>query len=306
MSLLLPAAILAGCVKGTNNSSNSTKSLTATIESYSSLGILKSLLIQTKLDATFNQGGPYTFFGATDNAYTQYGLTTAYLGGLSDSALTAMILYGAYSGNLLTTSLPTGPDAKLVTMGGDSIFVTNNTNGIYVNGIQLTQGDILASNGVLDILAGPLEPPTGNFTQKIAQADTSLSFTVAAIARASQGKTNVGSMLTTGGPYTFFLPDNDAWRAAGYTSASGISAMNADSVANIVLYHIVSGRLFTSDMLSGATPVGLNQEPFTISTPTITGNTISGKNNTTKGNLVYTNIMVRNGVLHIINILLKP
>src|SRR5579872_1587618 len=196
--LLLPAAILAGCVKGTNSSSNSTKSLTATIESYSSMSILKSILVQTKLDATFNQGGPYTFFSTTDNAFTQYGLTSSYLSSLPDSTLTAMILYGAYSGNLLTTALPQGPNAKIITMGGDSIFVTNGANGIFVNGIQLVQGDILASNGVLDVLAGPLEPPTGNFTQKIAQADTSISFTVAAIARASQGKTNVSNILSNG------------------------------------------------------------------------------------------------------------
>src|SRR6185312_12068015 len=88
--LLFPVVIGSACVKGTNNSSNSTKTLTATIESYSSMSILKSILVQTKLDATFNQGGPYTFFGATDNAFTTYGLTTSYLSGLPDSTLNAL------------------------------------------------------------------------------------------------------------------------------------------------------------------------------------------------------------------------
>jgi uncharacterized surface protein with fasciclin (FAS1) repeats len=308
MLLILPVLILSSCVKGGGSSNgNNTQSIEAIVKANStSMTLYQSLLVRTGLDATFSQGGPYTVFASTDNAFSQVGYTSANLANLSDSQVRSIILYGAYAANAPTSSLPVGPNAKVITMGGDSIFVSNNGNGIYINGIQLVQGDVLASNGILDMMNGVLQPPTGNFTQKIAQADTSLSFAVAAIARASTGKTNIGDLLSNHGPYTFFLPDNDAWRAGGYPTIAAINAQNADTLANILEYHMVSGRIFTSDMLGGATPVGLNQEPFTISTPTITGNTISGKKNTTKGNLIFTNVMVRNGVLHVINILLAP
>ena len=305
--LSMPVAILTGCVKGNSNAnSNTTATITATIEAQNSLGLTRTMLVNTKLDATFGSNGPYTVFVASDNSYNSVNITSSYLGTLSDSTQTSYILYGALASNTLSANLPAGPNAKMFTMSGDSIFVTNGLSGKYINGIELAQTDVLCSNGVLNVLSGVLLPPTGNFMQKIGQADTSVSLTTAAIARASTGKTNISDLLTNHGPYTFFLPDNDAWRGAGVSSTTAINVMNPDSLGNILLYHIVAGRLFSSDMLSGATPTGLNLESFTISSPTITGNTIYGTHNTTRGNIIYSNIMVRNGVLHLINVLLKP
>lgn len=43
--------------------------------------------------------------------------------------------------------------AKVVTAGGDSVFVTKNAMGVFVNGINVVTADKPASNGVIHTIS---------------------------------------------------------------------------------------------------------------------------------------------------------
>src|SRR5205085_170457 len=113
--------------------------------------------------------------------------------------------------------VPAGPNAKVVTAGGDSVFVTRNASGVYINGVKVVTPDIAASNGVIHVIEKVLMPPAGNLVQ-VASADTTFSYLVAAVVRASTGTTNVAAALSANSILTVFAPTNNAFRKAGFAT----------------------------------------------------------------------------------------
>jgi uncharacterized surface protein with fasciclin (FAS1) repeats len=218
--------------------------------------------------------------------------------------LYTILLYHTLTSEILAANVPAGPDAKVTTAGGDSIFVTNNANGVFVNGVQVITPNIMASNGVIHTIGRVLIPSFGNNLVQAVEADTSLSFLVAAVVRASTGSTNVAAVLSTGGIFTVFAPTNNAFRAAGFADTSAINAASTATLTSILTYHVIAGRVFSSDLAQGEQPTTVNGEMVTISLNG--GATVKGNSNTSASNIIATNIMATNGVIHKIDQVLLP
>lgn len=297
--------IVPACSK--NSSSGSQPSNTPTIAQFVKMGtntiLFQSLITKTGFDTILSQAGPFTAFIAPDASYNAVGINASFITNTPDSVLFRIVSYQIIDGEALSSgSLPAGPNAKLVTSGGDSVFVSSSSFGIFINGVPMVQADIAASNGIIDAMAQPLLPPAGSLLQ-IFQIDTAFSFMSAAIARASQGSTNVDSILS-GLPYTVFVPTNSAFQTAGYATIADINNANPDSLAKIVTYHILAGRFFTSDFVHTVqlpTLNGSDLEVLTGSPPEIKGN-----NNSGFSSLIQTNIMAQNGVIHTVGAVLLP
>jgi len=308
--LLISSVILCFTIPGcnpTNISSGITpgsSTITSVLENATNTTVFVSLMKRTGLDSVFNSPGPFTVFVPVDNAFTGSGITDSILNSYSDSAVRQILLYHTIAAGLLSSRFPPGPNGKLVTANGDSVFVTVNSTGVFVNGIPVAAADIIASNGAIDAMPQVLIPATGSILQTI-QADTSFSFLVAAITRASQGSLLIDSMLSTGGPYTLLAPGNNAFRNAGYATTDSINNANPDSIANIVLYHIIPNRMFTSD-INGSTTVPTLNDSTVLFTVTSTTPQVLGKQNTYPANTIAVNIMAHNGVVFVIDQLLLP
>jgi uncharacterized surface protein with fasciclin (FAS1) repeats len=154
---------------------------------------------------------------------------------------------------------------------------------VYVNGTKVAIADIDASNIVIHLLSGVLLPPVGNIVE-VAQANSNFSLLVAAVLRASTGTTNVAQILTSGGPFTVFAPKNAAIIAAGYPDVTAINAAAPNTLASILTYHVVPGRVLSSDLTNGATPTTANVAAVTIDV-TSTGATVRGRTNTVASNI---------------------
>jgi uncharacterized surface protein with fasciclin (FAS1) repeats len=307
MFALISFGLLSGCVKSNQGTGTPpVYSIFKLVNSSSNLTQLDTALIKTGLDSVFNQMGSYTFFVATDAAWTAAGLTDAVVNSLSDSQLNNIILYSTLNQGIATAQFPAGPNAKEITLSGDSLFVTNNSTGVFVNGIGIVAADLLASNGLIDALNQQLVPPAGTIMQYI-QADTLFSYFSAALARTAAGLTNVGQILSSGNIYTVFLPTNDAFRAAGFMSVDSIATTNPDSLAQIMIYHIVPGRVFTSDFSTGLIENTLLTN-YTLELTLLGGQlyTVQGSGNLSPVYLNQANIMAHNGVVHVISQLILP
>jgi uncharacterized surface protein with fasciclin (FAS1) repeats len=161
------------------------------------------------------------------------------------------LLYLTLSGLVKAANVPAGPDAAVPTAGGDSVYVTNNSKGVYINGIKVVTPDVASSNGVIHVIGRVLLPPSGNIVQ-VAQSGTSLSYLVGVVLRASQGNSNVAQVLSGNGPYTVFAPVDDAFRAAGFSTINDINSTEPNTLASILTYHVIGGRIFSSDLTNGA------------------------------------------------------
>lgn len=76
--------------------------------------------------------------------------------------------------------------------------------------------------------------------------------------------TGLDSLLRTSGQYTLFVPDNGGFAQGGIDSEKMLDGMNRDSLKNILLYHIVPGKIFFNDI-----PATLDNEYKSVSGVTL-------------------------------------
>jgi len=148
-----------------------------------------------------------------------------------------------------------------------------------------------------------LLPATGTIVQT-AIANPNLSLLVAAVLRASQGTTNVAAVLSSAGPFTVFAPTNQAFINAGFADTSAINAADPNTLTSILTYHVIAGRIFSSDLVNGETPATVNGETVTILLTN--GPQVKGQSNSTPSNIIATDILTTNGVVHVIDQVLLP
>ena len=278
--------------------------ITAHVSAAPNLTLLKSAVVKAELAPTLDGPGPFTVFAPTDDAFAASGITSTVISSLSAEKLKAILLYHTLGAKVVAMDVPAGPNAKVVTAGGDSVFVTKNANGVFVNGINVVTADIAASNGVIHTISKVLLPPAGNIVE-VASADTTFSFLVAAVVKASTGSTNVAAILSGTSILTVFAPTNNAFRAAGFATIDAVKAASASTLTAILTYHVIPGRIFSSDLTNGAQPTTANGGKVTIGLSG-SGATVKGSTNTSLSNIIGANIMARNGVIHVIDQVLLP
>lgn len=305
---LIATITLSSCEKETADESSmpspSSTTITSQVSANSSFTLLKSAVVKADLASTLDGAGPFTVFAPTDDAFIASGITSTVISSLAADKLKSILLYHVLASKILAAGVPTGPNAKVVTAGGDSFFVTNNLNGVFVNGLKVSTADLPASNGVIHTLGKVLMPPAGNIVD-VAAADTSFSFLVAAVLRASKGSTNVAAVLSGNGPLTVFAPTNNAFRAAGFATIDAINAADPNTLTTILTYHVLAGRVFSSDLVNAAQPATVNGGKVIVSLSSNSAS-IKGNSNPSASNIAITNIMASNGVIHVIDQVLLP
>jgi uncharacterized surface protein with fasciclin (FAS1) repeats len=134
---------------------------------------------------------------------------------------------------------------------------------------------------------------------QIAEHNPEFSKIVAALKAAGLVRTLDGK-----GPFTVFAPTNRAFAALPKgTLRTLLEPANKSELASILTYHVVPGRLKASQIRSG--PVK------TVNGATLTVNSANGKVTITDGKgttvqVIKTNIVASNGVVHVINGVLLP
>jgi uncharacterized surface protein with fasciclin (FAS1) repeats len=268
------------------------------IASRSDLSLMDLALQRSGLSSKLDSAASFTVFAPTNEAFAASKIDAALINSLTPEDLKEIILYHAIDVKYSASDLPGGPNAKFITASGDSVFITKNNSGVFVNGIKVQTANIEATNGVMHTISRVLIPPVGNLVQA-ALSDTTFSFLAAAVVRASEGETNIAAVLSNGGIYTVFAPTNQAFRDAGFNTIDDINAADPSALATILTYHVLSGRIFSSDLVEGAQPTTLEGGTITISLAN--GATVKGTGNTSPSKIIGTNIMGSNGVLHAID-----
>jgi len=250
--------------------------------------------------------GAYTLFAPTDDAFMDAGFKS-----IQDiirtpvETLTPILLYHVLGIKVKAADVPAGPNAAVPTLNGANIYATRKPDGsVFINGTEVIYADIRAVNGVIHVIDRVLIPPTGNIVQTAIAANPEFSYLVAAVTRASQGSTNVAGLLSGNGPFTVFAPVNQAFKNAGFNTIADILNASPNALTPILAYHVISGRIFSSDLSNGITPT-----MFAGGTTTITltgGPKIKGNGNTSAANIVKTDIVTTNGVIHVIDGVLLP
>jgi len=310
LSLFLLSFAIVSCNKDTDSSpvpTPETNTITDVVVAGSSFSTLESAVIKADLQETLSGTGPFTVFAPDNAAFTASGITN--LDNLTAAQLENILLYHTIGAKIEAANVPAGPNAKVITANGDSVFVTSNANGVFINGIQVTNADVAADNGVIHVINRVLLPPSGNTVETaVASGLDSLVKAVTTATTAMGGDPTLANTLSTA-ELTVFAPTNAAFtQLLSDLSLSDINDIPINTLLAVLRYHVVANRAFSSDLANGTLAMlaggnsTINLSNGTNGGPTITGSGNSG----TSSNITATNIVTRNGVVHLIDRVLLP
>ena len=233
-----------------------------------------------------------TVFAPSDYAFAQLGLNPSNIGQVPN--LKEILLYHVLAGRVYSRDLKPG---FVPTLNGAAVEVSFKQGKAYINNAGVVLADLRAFNGVIHIINKVLLPPSQNLVE-IASSNPDFSILVAAVKKAK-----LDGVLATQGPFTVFAPTNDAFISLlGELGASGLDDIDEETLKNVLLYHVVSGRVYSSDLKTG--PVTSLGGVFNVNVSTLTITDSKGR----VAGLVADklNIQATNGVIHVINKVIRP
>ncbi|MFO7585644.1 MAG: fasciclin domain-containing protein [Anaerolineales bacterium] len=251
---------------------------------------------------TLKSEGPFTVFAPTDDAFAALpeGTVEELLKPENKQLLTDILLYHVVSGKVMAADV-VGLTSATTALGQD-VSIEVDMGNVYINDAQVIITDIETSNGVIHVIDAVILPPSEEEAEApgtivdIAIGDERFSTLVTAVVTAELVETLSGE-----GPFTVFAPTNDAFAALPEgTVEELLKPENREALTNILLYHVVSGKVMAADV------VGL-ESATTVLGQDITITVRDGKvflNDTVE--VIITDIEASNGVIHVIDAVLLP
>ena len=222
-----------------------------------------------------------------------------------------ILRYHVSAGAKTAAQLPNGSYETYKTSAtpNDNLLYIGRTvaGDVYVNGVsKVIAANIQASNGILHVIDKVLFFPTQDLAQ-IAIKNGNFTALVAALRKT--GLTNIFFSPNTNA--TVFAPTDAAFAAlpAPLNSAAGIKSITdagtINTLRNVLLYHVIGGRVFSVDLREGlSVPTLLPGKSVTVSLAG--GATVKGSGNNSASKIVLTDLLARNGAIHVIDQVLLP
>ena len=252
---------------------------------------LVAALQAADLVGALSSEGPFTVFTPTDDAFAQLpeGTVEALLDDIP--ALTDILLYHFVASEVQAEDVVML--AKAETLLGESLEIQVENGMGYINDAQVIITDIVADNGVIHVIDRVLLPPQeeeplGTIVD-IAIADGRFETLVAA---------DLAETLSGEDPFTVFAPTDEAF---GKLPAGTIVALLGDipALTDILLYHVVEGRVLAEDVV-------LLEEAETLLGETITICVEDGSVFINDAEVIITDIIADNGIIHVIDTVILP
>jgi uncharacterized surface protein with fasciclin (FAS1) repeats len=257
---------------------------------------LEAAVVAAGLADDLSGTGPFTVFAPTDAAFANLpaGTIEALLSDPTGS-LTNILLYHVVGSQALSTDLSDGQ--IIATLQGQTVEVTINADGVFINDAQVTVADITATNGVVHVIDAVLLPPAPQPTTTV--VDVIVNSDVHNTLEAAVVAAGLVETLSGTGPFTVFAPTDAAFAAL---PAGTVEALleNIGELQNILLYHVASGSVLSTDLTNGQEIPTLTFFPPLV--VTIDNNGVMINN----AMVTVADIMADNGVIHVIDAVLLP
>ena len=306
---LVASVLILGTACEKDNDEPASNTITDVVVANSNFSTLKSAVVKADLQETLKGAGPFTVFAPDDAAFAASGITSPVLNSLTPAEVKSILLYHTIGSKILSAEVPAGPNAKVITAGGDSVFVTKNASGVFINGIKVKTADVAADNGVIHVIERVLNPPVGNIVETaVASGLDSLVKAVTRAATAPGGDPTLVATLSNA-KLTVFAPTNAAFtELLSALALSNIDDIPVATLLAVLRYHVLGDRAFSSDLTNGnLTMLAGGATTVNLSNGTGGGPTVTGSGNgANKSNIIATNIVCRNGVVHVIDRVLLP
>lgn len=262
-----------------------------TAASAGSFSTLLTALDVAGLDQVLAGDGPFTVFAPTDAAFGD--IPSDVLSDLleDNDLLTSVLTYHVVSGRVPASDVVSLSSAA--TVNGASVKIEVDGGTVFVDGAEVVTTDIEASNGIIHVIDAVLTPePIANIPQTAREAG-GFSTLLAAVEAAGLTET-----LSGDGPFTVFAPTDAAFAAIPQEDLDAL-LQDPEALAAVLTYHVVSGDVRAAQVVQLDEAQTVNGASVDIE--------VAGQAVTVDGvNVVQTDILARNGVIHVIDQVLFP
>ena len=249
---------------------------------------------------TLQGEGPFTVFAPTDEAFAALpeGTLEALLAD-PQGQLTQILLYHVVPGKVMSTDLSDGMAAE--TVQGSPVTFSIKDGVVKVNDATVIAADIEASNGVIHVIDAVILPPSeeaaeeapGNIAE-VAAAAGNFETLLAAVEAAG-----LVDALTSEGPFTVFAPTDEAFAALPEGTLEALLADPQGQLTQILLYHVVPGKVMSTDLSDGMAAETVQGSPVTFSIK-------DGVVKVNDATVIAADIEASNGVIHVIDAVILP
>ena len=251
---------------------------------------LVAALTHVDLVTTLQGTGPFTVFAPTDQAFTDAGIDLNDFNTQEEKdTLSDILLHHVVSGSVPSSAVTDGMLATMV--NGDKAKFGVSGSTVTVGTATVTTADVQASNGIIHVIDKVLMPPVDiPTTAQTTGIHTSL---VAAVIQADLLPTLQGT-----GPFTVFAPTDQAFTDAGIDLAALDNPTGKQTLSDILLYHVVSAEVQSSDVTDCMSADAANGQPLSFTV----GSTVMVND----ANVTSTDVVASNGLIHVIDKVLTP
>lgn len=277
--------VLADC--GGCGHSHAAKDIVDTAASAGSFNTLVAAVKAAGLVETLKSPGPFTVFAPTDDAFAKLPAGTVEALLADPDKLGAILKYHVVPGRVKAADVVKLTLAKTVL--GQSVGI-DASHGVKINNANVVKTDIETSNGIIHVIDTVLLP--ANDIVEVARGAGSFKTLLAALEAAE-----LTDALRGEGPFTVFAPTDEAFAKLPKGTVEGL-LQDIPKLKSILTYHVVQGKVLAADVVKLS-------EAKTLQGQTVSIDASSGvKVNT--ANVVKTDAMAENGVVHVIDAVLLP
>lgn len=288
------AAVSLVLANGVSGAEPAGKDIVTTAVDAGSFKTLAAALKAAGLIETLKGKGPFTVFAPTDEAFSKLpeGTVETLLKPENKKQLIAVLTYHVVTGKVLAADVVKIDAAA--TVNGQRVNIKVEDGKVQVDNANVVKADILCSNGVIHVIDEVILPSTDDIPQTADKAGVFKSLLAAARAA------GLVEALSGDMPLTVFAPTDDAFAALPKgTVESLLKPENKEKLAGILKFHVVAGRFFSSDLLSGKEVTTLQGSKLSVAMK-------DGKAMVLNAGLLKTDIDASNGVVHVIDTVLLP
>ena len=245
---------------------------------------------------TLKGEGPFTVFAPTDDAFAKLPAMTVenLLKPENIEQLKSILLYHVVAGKVMAADVTKLESAETVL--GKSVTIKLDMGNVYINDAKVVLTDIETSNGLIHVIDTVLLPPADQLDiVDTAVADGRFTTLVAAVTAAGLVDTLKGE-----GPFTVFAPTDDAFaKLPAGTVESLLKPENLEQLKNILLYHVVAGKVMAADVVK-------LEKAATVLGPSVKITVDGSKVMINDAEVLITDIETSNGVIHVIDTVILP
>ena len=291
---------------------------------------LVAALTHANLVGVLSSEGPYTVFAPTDAAFEEMGLNLSEFDTEEENETLQKILsYHVTMGSVMSSELSDGMEINALIQEPITVNIYGQ-GAVVLNGeASVTTADVETSNGIIHVIDKVLMPPSmapagppgeicydmDTHTVDVTKTEdtceemwipavdiptTAAATTIHTSLVAAIAKANLTEALKGEGPFTVFAPTDQAFTDAGINLDDFESDEEISVLAGILTYHVVSGKVMSTDLSDGMAAATLNGAELSIN---ISEDGVVSINDAV---VTIADVPVSNGVIHVIDKVLVP